>query len=477
VPTPSPKSRFPQYRIFSSKDSRQYPPYSPPHPLLSSSLSTASSTSPRSHPPAAHRFKTAFVRLLPRRHKKGVLSSSSSLSLPSFRNKAWRFSSSSSASCATVTASSFSAVSSCVGNSMFHAGASRADSSAAEAHPLHPSSGSVACCFHDPFYSSPSTAATAASTPVMSTIHPLEITAPACFPGTGPEDIASKFEQLQQLQQSSTRPSVQRANLQRQKSSQQHHQQHRVLACPPASIGVTATGSNVGGGGGRRHLIPHHHHLQGIAGLGLSGGTSTECVCPSTPGAPVLSCCTPPSPSISTAPLQISLPNTSRSSIANDRRFSLSGRSMDEMEVVSATTLQQQPPPPPSSSHHRASLTVHSSASSLVGACLSPSFDRQRRRSSQSTTSSLVVLRPKILQPQSSSSPLYPYQGDRKSSVASITTLNSTLGPEKSTTSTLGQGYDISTMFQVGPLTPSSPPLSKPFSSQSVAAAPTVMAT
>ncbi|GJJ78649.1 hypothetical protein EMPS_11008 [Entomortierella parvispora] len=477
APSPSPKARSPQYRLFSSKATQQSPPLSSPHPFLLSSLSTASSTPPRSHSPVTRRFKTAFVRLLPRRPKNGLMSSSlsSSLSLPSFRNKAWRFNSSaSSSSCATVTASSsVSRPMSSIGNSMFHAsGASRADSSVAEAHlPPSPFPGSALGSFPDSSSTAPTVAMSMIS-PVMSTIHPLEITAPACFPGTGPQDIASKYEQLQQLQQSSRRPSVQRATLQRRQSSQQQVQ-HRVLTCPPASIVASSTGPSVGG---RRHLIPHHHHLQGVAGLGPSS-VAAECACPSTLGTSSLSCSAPPSPSTSSAPLQLPLPymynSMSWSSIANDRRSSLSGRSMDEMEVVSTTTLPPQLP----SSHHRASLTVHSPASSIAGACSSQSLDNQRRLSSQSTTSSLVLIRPKILQPQNASSPLYPYQGDRKLSEATITTPNSTMSPEKSTSSTLGQGYDISTMFKVGPFVQPSPPSPIPFPSQSMTAAPPVMAT
>ncbi|CAO3568128.1 unnamed protein product [Mortierella alpina] len=220
------------------------------------------------------------------------------------------------------------------------------------------------------------------STPVTQASKP-DVSAPACFPGTGPNDLAVKQQQLAQLQQQcSKRPAS--------------------MLAPVSATGLTtlsASPAMLMRGGHGRHLIPHHHRDFNPAVGGPSGAPS------------------PPSPVLQSSPLP-SDGHSRRSSatsalsacsswveaitmLSHDPHFSsslLSGQSMEEMEIFAALSMH----------------CDHTQGGS--------SHEQQQEDNSMFSVVSA-----------------YHYLSERK-------------GTEPPMPSTFGEGYDISTMFQMGPL-------------------------
>ncbi|KAI7817615.1 hypothetical protein BC939DRAFT_318943 [Gamsiella multidivaricata] len=256
----------------------------------------------------------------------------------------------------------------------------------------------------------------AANAPIL--VHPYDVAAPACYPGTGPVAIATKQQQLLGLQKASKRPCSAST-----KPSIQGNTTTTVTmpGTVPAATMLRSRGS--------RHLIPHHHtcrqhDLTGGGAIQVPQDNQACGTCPSSPpslgfrhssidslsltsGSATAACL--PSPTLSSSVYSHPHPQyqhqwtaSSWISASKDDRSFISRRSMDEMEVVPAVTL--------------------STAKAGAG---------DRRGSSQSALSSTSVA--SMLSPSSS-----PYS----------------LAPErkKPGTRAFGQGYDISTMFKIGPL-------------------------
>ncbi|KAI8597624.1 hypothetical protein EDD21DRAFT_436730 [Dissophora ornata] len=260
-------------------------------------------------------------------------------------------------------------------------------------------------------------------------LHPLiaaavpnvDVAAPACFPGKGAVGLATKQQQLLELQQSSKRPCA---------SSTRPTLQTTMATTMPSMIAP----SMLQGIGKTRHLAPHHHPgVNGSAACSIQqqqlqqdpwpcgdtcpplssssstssymslflpfrqplvGSLSMSLPCPLAPG----STCYPPTKLLSPRGRRTVSNWTTDPNEDGYRHLSISGRSMNEMKVV---------------------------ATEAKALAKSAGYDPfPRRRSTQSSPSSFEF------------NP-------------------STLGNKTPTTKkTFGQGYDISTMFKVGPLPP-----------------------
>ncbi|KAF9576582.1 hypothetical protein EC968_006929 [Mortierella alpina] len=219
------------------------------------------------------------------------------------------------------------------------------------------------------------------STPVPPPSKP-DVSAPACFPGTGPIDLAVKQQQLAQLQQ----------HCPRRPASMSAPALVTGWATPSAAPTTLTRGHS-------RHLIPHHHRDFSPAAGGPSGVQE--------PPSPVLQ----PSPLPSGAHSRRSSATSALSAcsswteaitmLSHDPHFSsfLSGRSVEEMEILAALSM------------HR-----------------DDDDDKQGGSSQEQQDNSMFSV-----------VSAYHYLSERK-------------GTEPPMPSTFGEGYDISTMFQMGPL-------------------------
>ncbi|KAF9154266.1 hypothetical protein BG015_001449 [Linnemannia schmuckeri] len=294
---------------------------------------------------------------------------------------------------------------------------------------------------------------------------PADPTAPACFPGTGPVDFALKSQQLQQFQptSSSRRPSL-------------------TPSLTP-SLGRVASPTSPSAVSGR-HLIPHHHHHNHLH-LGGDSMANNPAGLPSTLllrrgsvesiAMSLHSLNNGPSSTHllrrgSVESMTMSLYDYERTTVtssssnnwamhmnnnsSNDRRSSISGRSMDEMEVVVVSSSRNDESL--ASSVHPFAHQPHNTGRYENGEC---DYDDDESKSGEtaiaalSLSSNLDRFDPRSVQHNKSPS-LSPSMMAHYSQIEKVT---SSVSASK-TKSSLGQGYDISTMFQVGPLsTPSSP--------------------
>ncbi|KAF9985013.1 hypothetical protein BGZ75_003407 [Mortierella antarctica] len=225
------------------------------------------------------------------------------------------------------------------------------------------------------------------STPVPPSSKP-DVSAPACFPGTGPIDLAVKQQQLAQLQQ----------HCARRPASKSAPASITSLAKQPASSTMLTRGYG-------RHLIPHHHRDFNLAAAAAAGGVPSGTQ--EEPLSPVLQPSPPPSESHSrrsSATSALSACSSWTEAIAmfsHDPHVSssLSGRSIEELEILAALS------------------SMH--CDTREGG----STDEQQQQ--DNSMFSVVSA--------------YHYLSERK-------------GTEPPMRSTFGEGYDISTMFQMGPL-------------------------
>ncbi|KAF9298235.1 hypothetical protein BGZ88_007438 [Linnemannia elongata] len=286
---------------------------------------------------------------------------------------------------------------------------------------------------------------------------PADPTAPACFPGTGPVDFALKSQQLQQFQptSSSRRPSL-------------------TPSLTPSLSRVTSPTSPTTVSG--RHLIPHHHHRNHMhmstdsmsnnpaslsSTLMLRRG-SVESIAMS-----LHSLNNGPSSTHllrrgSVESMTMSLYDYERTNASssnnwtmptsnNDRRMSISGRSMDEMEVVVVSS-SRNGESLDSSVHPFAHQPHNTGRYENSGEC---DYDDDETESGEAPAALSDRFGPRSVQQQHKKTPsLSPSMMAHFSQIEKVTSSASA----SKTKSSLGQGYDISTMFQVGPLTtPSSP--------------------
>ncbi|KAF9133403.1 hypothetical protein BGW39_009826 [Mortierella sp. 14UC] len=137
------------------------------------------------------------------------------------------------------------------------------------------------------------------------------------------------------------------------------------------------------------------------------------------------------------------LPTTSNwTMVTNGRRSSISGRSMDEMEVVVTSSRNGQAHP------------FHASSSCGNGECDDNDDEAESGDEASSNDTHRFDLRSELRPSKNASSPSFsPSMMVHLSQVEKVTSVS----PSK-TKSSLGRGYDISTMFQVGPLA-APPPL------------------
>ncbi|KAI8353727.1 hypothetical protein B0O80DRAFT_451401 [Mortierella sp. GBAus27b] len=263
--------------------------------------------------------------------------------------------------------------------------------------------------------------------PLSATLPPLDVTAPACFPGTGPGDMATKHQQLLELNKSSKRPCSSST---------------RPTPMSGSTTSLTTPSSTLPPilpqGRGGRHLIPHHRN----------GQDPQAC---------------PPSPSTG---------SPSVSSFSPFRRSSIESLSLFNA-VTSAATLGRPPssvgPSPYGSPYSRQYQRSVSSWNTSLN-------DYPRTPMSERSVNELELVGSLMLETSKS------YPDSRRGSIQSahsvsttastgrsvpwsvlpnLTELQQRTKPAAAAPDTakvpLGQGYDISTMFQMGSLSSPTP--------------------
>ncbi|KAK3815236.1 MAG: hypothetical protein J3Q66DRAFT_344077 [Benniella sp.] len=271
--------------------------------------------------------------------------------------------------------------------------------------------------------------------PLSPTLPPLDPTAPACFPGAGPVDMATKHQQLLELKQSCKRPCS--------SSTRPTPLVSATTAVATASALPPILLQNRSG----RHLIPHHRHdwngqdPQSMGSCPPSPSTSSSSISsflpfgrrPSVESLTLLGAATnapgatataasygPPSPYSHNRPYQ--WPVASLSPFSNDHP-SLPRRSTDGLEMLKRPVMMSR-------------------------MATSQSLPDSRRGSTQSVQSQSAVTNTGRSLPWSADPNL---MEQRMKCVAGSTTRTIATSVAKVP---LGQGYDISTMFKMGPLHP-----------------------
>ncbi|KAG0273857.1 hypothetical protein BGZ95_010339 [Linnemannia exigua] len=140
--------------------------------------------------------------------------------------------------------------------------------------------------------------------------------------------------------------------------------------------------------------------------------------------------------------------------MTNDRRSSISGRSMDEMEVVVTSSRNGQVHPFHPFHPHVQPTQPHTISSYENGECDEDDYEEDENEVANGNDSHRFDPRSELTPSKNASPPSFsPSMMVHLSQVEKVTSVS----PSK-TKSSLGDGYDISTMFQVGPLaTPPSP--------------------
>jgi len=271
--------------------------------------------------------------------------------------------------------------------------------------------------------------------PMSPTLPPLDPTAPACFPGAGPVDMATKQQQLLELKQSCKRPCS--------SSTRPTPLVSATTAVATASALPPILLQNRSG----RHLIPHHRHdwngqdPQSMGSCPPSPSTSSSSISsflpfgrrPSVESLTLLAAATnapgatataasygPPSPYSHNRPYQ--WPIASPSPFSKDHP-SLPRRSTDGLEMLERPVM-------------------------LPRMATSQSLPDSRRGSTQSVQSQSIVTNTGRSLPWSADPNL---MEQRIKCVTGSTTRTTATSAAKVP---LGQGYDISTMFKMGPLHP-----------------------